>query len=115
MSANEDWVLISFYSYRSRPQAGAFHDELVLVKTDGSQTVRRILHHRSVAKDYWDIPKANLSRDGRFVAFTSNWGGSGRNDLFIARLDTSEPSSAQPQQPQQRPPSSQRPRRVHPN
>jgi hypothetical protein len=114
-SANEDWVLISFYSYRSRPQAGAFHDELVLVKTDGSQAVRRLLHHRSVSKDYWDIPKANLSRDGRFVAFTSNWGGSGRNYLFIARLDTSEPSGTQDQPHGRAPQSSQRPRRVRPN
>jgi hypothetical protein len=117
-SENEDWALVSFYSYRSRPQAGAFHDELVLVKTDGSQIVRRIVHHRSVSKDYWDIPKANVSRDGRFVAFTSNWGGSGRNDLFIARLEAAEPSRVEQQQPQRTPSPErpvQRPRRVHPN
>jgi hypothetical protein len=116
LGENEDWVLISFYSYQSRPPAGAFHDELVLVKTDGSQRVRRIAHHRSVAKDYWEIPKANLSRDGRFIAFTSNWGGSGRNDLFIARVEATDPARTQRQQrttPTERP--TQRPRRVRPN
>jgi hypothetical protein len=29
---------------------------------------------------------ANISRDGRFVAFGSNWGGSGRRDVFILKV-----------------------------
>jgi hypothetical protein len=89
LGRDESWCLVSFYSYRGRPPAGVFHDELVLLKTDGSQQVRRLLHHRSVSKDYWATPKANLSYDGKFAAFTSSWGNSGRNDLFIARIDTS--------------------------
>ncbi len=33
------------------------------------------------------MPKQTISRDGRFIAFTSNWGNSGRYDLFIARIE----------------------------
>jgi len=56
------------------------------VATDGSQKVRRLAHHRSVFAEYYDAPRANVSRDGCFVAFTSNWGGSGRRDVFILNL-----------------------------
>ena len=98
LGANEEWALVSFYSYRGvgGTGPGLFHNELVLVSTDGSQRVRRVAHHRSVPQDYWDTPRANLSRDGRFVAFSSNWGGRKRQDLFIARLDPplSSPNAA---------------------
>lgn len=89
LGTNEEWALVSFYSYRGvgGTGPGLFHNELVLVSTDGSQRVRRVAHHRSVPQDYWDTPRANPSRDGRFVAFSSNWGGRKRQDLFIARLD----------------------------
>ncbi len=114
LGGNDDWALVSFYSYRTQPTAGLFHNELVLVSTDGSQRVRRIAHHRSIAQDYWDTPRANLSRDGRFVAFSSNWGGQKRQDLFIARLDPplATTSGAQPQTS----PTTihRRPRRVNP-
>ncbi|MFN2516129.1 MAG: hypothetical protein ABR556_07925, partial [Pyrinomonadaceae bacterium] len=83
---NEAWALVEFYS-GVEVGAGLFHRELILVRTDGSQQFRRLLHHRSVYRDYWDSPRANVSRDGRFVAFSSNWGGRKRQDLFIARLD----------------------------
>jgi hypothetical protein len=89
LARDERWALISFYSFKGGGPAGPglFHDELVLVRTDGSGRFRRLLQHRSKAQDYWDTPRANPSYDGRFVAFSSNWGGSKRVDLFIARLD----------------------------
>jgi hypothetical protein len=89
LGENQEWAMVSFYSYKGAGGVGPglFHNELVLVSTDGSQRIRRVAHHRSIAQDYWDTPRANLSRDGRFVAFSSNWGGRKRQDLFIARLD----------------------------
>jgi hypothetical protein len=89
LGRDESWALVGFYSYRGGGGIGPglFHDELVLVKTDGSGEFRRLLQHRSKAQDYWAMPRANISYDGRFVAFSSNWGNSGRTDLFIARID----------------------------
>jgi hypothetical protein len=40
-----------------------------------------------LAKDYWQTPRGNLSYDGRFAAFSSNWGGTNRVDLFVAKID----------------------------
>lgn len=91
LANDESWMLVSLYPVNpSQTPAGVFHNEIILVKTDGSQTVRRLLHHHSIYKDYWDSPRANISRDGRFVAFTSNWGGRGRRDLFVARISKSQ-------------------------
>jgi hypothetical protein len=36
-----------------------------------------------------DYPFANISRDGKFVAFSSNWGGSSRKDVFVLRIPQS--------------------------
>ena len=80
---NEDWVLVSFYGTIA---SVVFNRELVLVATDGSQRVKRLAHHHSLYKTYYDSPRANISRDGKFIAFTSNWGGSSRRDLFIAKV-----------------------------
>ncbi|HLL74667.1 MAG TPA: hypothetical protein VK421_05335, partial [Pyrinomonadaceae bacterium] len=72
--------------------------EVVQVATDGSGRVRRLLHHHSSFSSYYDSPRANVSRDGRFVAFTSNWGGAGgRHDMFVARIDPApEPPATRP-------------------
>jgi hypothetical protein len=91
--SNEMWALVSLYSQSaSTSRNGVFHNELILVSTDCSQRIRRVVHHRSVVDDthpgdnYFNEPHANLSRNGRFIAFTSNWGGSNRQDLFIVRI-----------------------------
>ncbi|HEX8560183.1 MAG TPA: hypothetical protein VF668_18950, partial [Pyrinomonadaceae bacterium] len=69
LSRDDAWALVSFFSYRGQGVApGLFHDELVLVKTDGSGQFRRLLQHRSKAQDYWAMPRANISYDGRFAA-----------------------------------------------
>jgi len=64
------------------------------IAMDGSQRIRRLFHHRSIVNEqspgtdgYWAEPKVTISRDGRYIAFTSNWGNSGRYDLFIARIE----------------------------
>jgi hypothetical protein len=72
----------------------AWDGEIICAAMDGSSNVWRFAHHRSlVANLFWDQPRANVSQDGRFVMFTSNWGntvGSGpdgqRQDAFIVQL-----------------------------
>lgn len=81
---NEDWIVVS--SNSNEPVNNAFDNEIFLLATDGSGEVRRVAHHRSVFNSYWDSARANVSRDGNFIAFTSNWGDSGRRDVFIASL-----------------------------
>jgi len=84
-------------------------DEIDAVQTDvgdGSAEVWRLAHHRSnVANDddpsvisFWYTPRPNISRDGRWVLFTSNWektlgadpqgaaGEKARQDVFLLRL-----------------------------
>ncbi len=88
LADNERWVLLSSYSPGAGTPAGPFHDEIYQVATDGSLAVRRMAHHFSVyGGDYYASPRANISRDGRFVAFTSNWGvEGGRKDVFIVKV-----------------------------
>jgi hypothetical protein len=87
LADNEKWVLISSYSVSDTPD-GPFHEEIYQVATDGSGAVRRMAHHFSVYDgDYYESPRADISRDGRFVAFTSNWGvPGGRLDVFILKI-----------------------------
>ncbi len=88
LANNEKWVQVSSYSPVAGTPDGPFHDELYQVATDGSLAVRRYAHHFSVYDDdYYASPRADISRDGRFAAFTSNWGvAGGRKDVFILKL-----------------------------
>lgn len=83
---DDAWVLYSLYSQDVCDSPGLFHNEIILMRTDGSEEVRRLAHHRSCVSDYWASPRADISRDGRFVAFTSNWGGADRRDVFILKV-----------------------------
>lgn len=57
------------------------------VSPSGIKTVRRLAHHQSVGESGFDSPRANISRDGRFISFTSNWGvARGRRDLYVLRV-----------------------------
>ncbi len=86
LAENEDWILVSaFGPYGSSMDWGPFWNEIFQVATDGSKRVRRLAHHQSYVADYYDSPRANISRDGRFAVFTSNWGGSKR-DVFILSI-----------------------------
>ena len=87
----------------------AWDDEIIAVQTDvgdGSAEVWRLAHHRSDVRNdddssataFWYTPRPNVSQDGRWVLFTSNWektlgadpqGSSGekaRQDVFLMRL-----------------------------
>jgi hypothetical protein len=95
---NEDWVMEGCYDdpNGNTPgflyETGAFEDEIIQIATDGSQRIRRLVHHRSLVDNlssttgYWAAPKPTISLNGRFIAFTSNWENSGRTDLFILRV-----------------------------
>jgi hypothetical protein len=95
LADNEDWITVGTYREPSNtlPSTGVFRDEIFQVALDGSGRVRRICHTRSSIDNksdttgYWAMPKPTISKDGRFIAFTSNWEKSGRYDLFIARID----------------------------
>lgn len=85
LADNESWCVISNFTAAKGP-VGPFRNEIFQVATDGSQRVRRLAHHHSVYRDYWDTPRADISRDGKFIAFTSNWGSTARRDVFIIKV-----------------------------
>ncbi len=88
----------------------AWDDEIVAIQTDApggaDPTIWRFAHHRSnVAYDgdpsrvaFWYQPHPNVSQDGRWVLFTSNWektlgtdaapeaGTAARQDVFLLQL-----------------------------
>ena len=97
----------------------AWGDEIVAVATDGSKKVWRFAHNRSWVHmptrgeggarsmpadrtkmaegqpyNFWDTPRGNVSQDGMFFMFTSNWedtcgkdrAGRFRDDVFIVKL-----------------------------
>ena len=97
------------------PDSGIYADEILQVSLDGSERIRRICHTRCAIDNhtnttgYWATPKPTISRDGRFIAFTSNWEKSGRYDLFIARIDPAPHLTM----PRESTPLIQRPRRIN--
>jgi hypothetical protein len=102
---DESWVTMGLYDdpeLDGLPQleTGAFEDEIMQYSTTDPLKFRRLLHHRSEIKNttgtngYWAVPKPTISRDGRFIAYTSNWEDSGRYDLFIAKIEPPNQSSA---------------------
>jgi hypothetical protein len=87
----------------------AWDDEILAIQTDvgdGGAEVSRLAHHRSDVRNddspqgvsFWYLPRANVSRDGRWVLFTSNWekslgtdpkgaaGERARQDVFLLQL-----------------------------
>ena len=101
---DESYALISRHNaYNGTGNVvGAFDNELVLVAASGD-AVKRIAHHRSrtatadgTTYGYYDTPFANISPDGQFVAFTSNWGGTtgnNRQDLYLVKIPVAAPGS----------------------
>jgi putative Ig domain-containing protein len=93
----------------------AWDDEIIAVQTDATAgaepTVWRFAHHRSdvtsdldaTATSFWYMPRPNVSPDGHWVLFTSNWektlgtdltgdpGTGARQDVFLVALKSSVP------------------------
>src|SRR6185503_14086676 len=86
LADDENWILMSTFLANTLGSTGIFRDELFQIATDGSKRVRRLAHLHSVYRDYWDQPRANISRDGKFAVFTSNWGATDRRDVFIVKV-----------------------------
>ncbi len=66
------WVFVT--CQHSGPDWPPYWNEVVMVKLDGSQTVRRIAHLRTRLTDYLTESHAVPSPDGRRVLWCSNWG-----------------------------------------
>jgi hypothetical protein len=117
LADDESWITIGTYDDPAvtLPDYGIYEDEIMQVALDGSGRFRRICHTRSQIDNltsttgYWAMPKPTISRDGRYIAFTSNWEKSGRYDMYIVRVEPAEPHS-QRAVPASSP--TQRPRRV---
>jgi hypothetical protein len=99
----------------------AYGDEIIAVATDGSQKIWRFCHTRALVHmptrdaasgqkampadrtnmaaaqpyNFWDTQRGNVSQDGKFFMFNSNWGdsvgkdrsGRFREDVFIVKLE----------------------------
>jgi hypothetical protein len=87
-SGSQPWAAISFFDDRkpgpelfnnnrsfqapSPSNWRLYEDEITLARIDGS-AVYRLAHARSrSAEGYWEQPHAAISRDGKYVIFTSN-------------------------------------------
>ena len=96
LAEDESWITIGTYDQpeaNSLPDSHIFEDEIMQVSLDGSQRFKRLCHTRTFIDNktqttgYWAMPKPTVSRDGRYIAFTSNWENSGRYDLFILKVE----------------------------
>jgi F5/8 type C domain/WD40-like Beta Propeller Repeat len=100
LADNETWMTIGTYDMKDSPHTDyhILEDEIVQVSLDGSQQIRRLAHTRTDILDsrvnYAEEPKPTISKDGRFIAFTSNWENpGGRTDLFILKIDPAPPTT----------------------
>jgi hypothetical protein len=87
-SSSQPWTAISFFDYRTpgpeffnsdsnyrTPTSSnwqLYEDEIVLAKIDAS-AIYRLAHARSRSMEsYWAEPRAAISRDGKYIVFTSD-------------------------------------------
>jgi len=101
----------------------AWDDEIIAIETDGvvgtDPTIWRFAHHRSDVRSdldatvtyFWYEPRPNISPDGRWALFTSNWektlgtdprgdaSGSFRQDVFLVELASSDTATPPPPPP----------------
>ncbi len=102
---NQDTTPACFSTYRSDNPVGPgvaptvkgpWENEIDCVETDGlASTIWRFAHTYSTARNgFWSSPRGNVSDDGRFYMFTSDWEdelGQDRNqhyrtDVFVVQL-----------------------------
>ena len=92
LSDDESWMLMSTFVGSTLPSSGIFVDEIFQFTTDGSKSVRRLAHthsdylNQNSNNAYWSMPRANISRDGKYILFTSNWGSTTRMDVFVLKI-----------------------------
>ena len=86
LADSDEWLLVSTFVANDLASDRLLRNELLMVATDGSKRVRRLAHTHSQYREYWDSPRATVSRDGRYAVFTSNWGRADRRDVFICKI-----------------------------
>ncbi|MBK9307114.1 MAG: hypothetical protein IPM58_08505 [Nitrospira sp.] len=99
--SDDAWMVGTRFHINGGPVVNPFDNEIVFIATDGSNRVRRIAHHWSIVIDnnYDAQPRASVSRDGNFIAFTSNWGkAGGRTDMYVARIQSQTTTDRTPPQ-----------------
>ena len=105
-------IIVATYRYAASQNTApwrAWDDEIIAIQTDApSATIWRFAHHRSnIGSDsngdnpyFWYEPIANVSPDGKWALFTSNWektlgvdtandssgAGAFRQDVFLVQL-----------------------------
>jgi hypothetical protein len=68
------------------PPVCAGQDEVTMVAIDGSGTMWRFAHMYTRQSDFYAQGMANVSRDGKWAIFTSDWNASGRDDVYLIQL-----------------------------
>jgi Abnormal spindle-like microcephaly-assoc'd, ASPM-SPD-2-Hydin/Transmembrane protein 131-like N-terminal len=106
-SATGKWVLLSMFDQGTCPDYSCFFpqdliptwqtlwapyfEELVLVKIDGSQIYRLGYTWSRSAENYWAVPRASISRDGKYLVFDSNFdisntGSAQYTDVYLIKI-----------------------------
>jgi hypothetical protein len=106
-SATGKWALLSMFDQGTCPDYSCFFpqdlistwqtlwapyfEELVLVKIDGSQIYRLGYTWSRSAENYWAVPRASISRDGKYLVFDSNFdisntGSAQYTDVYLIKI-----------------------------
>jgi len=64
----------------------AWLNELIMVPPSGTGPIWRIAHTYSREADFYGDGLPQISPSGKFAIFGSDWGGSGRDDLYLIQL-----------------------------
>jgi hypothetical protein len=100
----DNWIVASLYQERGSRKVGPLANEIVAIDTRQSAAydeakhtikqqgrIRRLGHHFSYPEvpanhSYWAAPRAAMSLDQKFVVFTSSFGNTGSNSVFVMKL-----------------------------
>jgi hypothetical protein len=97
---DESWVTMGTINQPgASPDLHLYENEIIQFSPTDAQKFKRLAHTRSEALNtsdsngYWAGPFATISRDSRYVAYTSNWENSGRTDLFVMLMPNIDEST----------------------
>ncbi len=82
-------ICLATYRVDLTPIARAWDNEVICVATDTSDKVWRFAHTRTTGSAFQFKPRGNVSQDGRFYQFMSDWEGTlagGRVEVFLVEL-----------------------------
>ncbi len=71
---------------QNTPPTAYWQDEIVGMSTDGSQVAYRFAHMYTRANQFATSGIANVSVDGKWAIFCSDWGGTARADVYLVPL-----------------------------